>query len=35
MPLSLPILWRTGSINVIIDPFVNIVMQDRAGASRS
>jgi hypothetical protein len=24
LTLSLPILWRTGSINVIIDPFVNI-----------
>jgi hypothetical protein len=25
--LSLPILWRTGSINVIIDPFVNIATE--------
>ncbi len=24
---SLSILWRTGSINVIIDPFVNIATE--------
>jgi hypothetical protein len=24
LTLSLPILWRTGCINVIIDPFVHI-----------